>query len=105
MSEVFVPKYLIKACDKYLTSLHTVLFGQSWDVSDPKQRAEAAEWLAEQIREVAASMPKKPAKKPEPEKLCFAPRTAQSKIECEQKLGHKGPHAGRSAQNRWYTWA
>jgi hypothetical protein len=36
--------------------------------------------------------------------LCFAPKTKNSHIECEQALGHKGPHAGRGAKSQWYTW-
>jgi hypothetical protein len=45
---------LINRCEEYLTSFHTVLYGQYWDVTDDEQRREAAVWLAEQINGVAA---------------------------------------------------
>lgn len=101
--DIKVPKYLVNACEKYLTDQHYVIFGQPFDISDPKQRREAAEWLAKEIREVSSYLPKP---KPKEDKLCYAPRNGntQSKIECEQKLNHRGPHAGRGAKDRWFTW-
>lgn len=101
--EIKVPKYLVNACEKYLADQHYVIYGHPYDISDPKQRREAAEWLAREIKAASSYLPAKP----KPEKtLCFAPRNgnAQSKIECEQALNHKGPHAGRGAKDRWYTW-
>jgi hypothetical protein len=46
--------HLIDACYDYLTNKNTVLWGQGYDVFDPKRRRVAAEWLAGQIVGVVA---------------------------------------------------
>jgi len=45
---------MVRICEHYLTGTGSVLYGQYWDVSDDKQRREAATWLAEQVDGVAA---------------------------------------------------
>jgi hypothetical protein len=45
---------LVKACDRYLASKHTVLWGRAFDAHHAGGRREAAEWLAEQIVGVEA---------------------------------------------------
>lgn len=40
---------LVAACETYLGVRHTVLWGQVFEVISPRGRAEAAEWLAQQI--------------------------------------------------------
>lgn len=44
---------LIDICDKHLESLHYQLFpSYGWNIKDPTQRKEAAEWLAGQFEAV-----------------------------------------------------
>lgn len=40
------------ACDKYLESVRLPLWGQGYDVLNPKRRKVAAAWLADQILNV-----------------------------------------------------
>jgi hypothetical protein len=43
---------MVQMCEAYLADLGCVLFGQAFDIVDPKQRAEAAVWLTDQIHGV-----------------------------------------------------
>lgn len=48
---------LVAACETYLEVRHTVLWGQVFEVISPKGRAEAAEWLAQQITAINYVVP------------------------------------------------
>lgn len=47
-------KSLVEAADRYLASLHCVLWGRAYEAHSPKGRREAAEWLADQVLAVLA---------------------------------------------------
>lgn len=47
---------LEEACDKYLASLHSVLWSRSFVVTRPVDREEAVAWLADQIEGVSGFM-------------------------------------------------
>jgi hypothetical protein len=36
---------IIDAIDEYLTTKHTTVYGQFYDIQNPKRRRQAAEWL------------------------------------------------------------
>jgi hypothetical protein len=43
---------LVDVCSDYLARMHSVLFGQFFDISKPAGRRRAAEWLADQVEAV-----------------------------------------------------
>ncbi len=48
---------LVAACETYLELRHTVLWGQVFEVISPRGRADAAEWLAQQITAINYVVP------------------------------------------------
>ena len=58
---------LVNAADRYLESLHCVLWGRAFDTIHPKGRREAAEWLAAQMEAVLALVEAERPSSPEPE--------------------------------------
>lgn len=47
---------LIDACDRYLSRTRSSLWGRSHNVIHPRERREAAEWLAQQVEAVQAEL-------------------------------------------------
>lgn len=45
---------LVQRCRRYLARQKVVLWAQSWSVQEERELEEAAVWLAETIRDVAA---------------------------------------------------
>ena len=47
---------LIEVCDRYLSRTRSSLWGRSHNVIHPRERREAAEWLAQQVEAVQAEL-------------------------------------------------
>lgn len=49
------PDVRVEHCERYLSGLHTALWGQAYDLFDEGRRHLAAEWLSDEIGKVLES--------------------------------------------------